>query len=232
MVANPFPTRSAWQKDKKALNIPDKVIKGVSYGEKMDALNKRFAKAGLGNLSMTNLAAAVQLFDEGTTLVDAWIKGATALKPQAFGGAPKQTKAIEHVKEQKKLIDTFGREIKTTKDPFISSRKNFDKCRDAFKAMLQNPTSSNVDDLFAQGIRNWLGAPFNIARKQGYKGTPEVNKLLDDYADICDKWNGPILLEGKVKDIAEDDTLRKEFIDDMEKAMKIGARILGITKAA
>jgi len=43
----------------------------------------------------------------------------------------------------------------------------------------------------------------------------------------CRSQNGP-----HARDIAEDDTLRKEFIDDMEKAMKIGARILGITKAA
>jgi hypothetical protein len=43
----------------------------------------------------------------------------------------------------------------------------------------------------------------------------------------CRSQNGP-----HARDIAEDATLRKEFIDDMEKAMKIGARILGITKAA
>jgi hypothetical protein len=232
MVDNPFPTRSEWQKDKKTLKIPDKVIKGVSYGEKMDGLHKRFDKSGLANLSMTNLSAANQLFDEGTQLVDAWIKGATALKPDAFGGAQNQSKAIAHVKEQKKLIDTFGRQIKATKDPFISSRHNYDKCLNAFKAMLKNPTTGNLDTLFAQGIRNWLGAPFNIARKQGYKGTPEVNKLLDDYAEICDKWNGPILLEGKTQKIVDDAALRKQFIDDMERAMKIGARILGITKAA
>lgn len=232
MVDNPFPTRSAWQKDKKTFKIPDKVIKGVSYGEKMDALHKRFDKAGLANLSMTNLAAANQLHDEGTKLIDAWIKGATALKADAFGGAQNQTKAIEHVKAQKKLIDTFERNIKVTKDPFISSRKNYDKCLNAFKAMLKNPTLNNLDTLFGQGIRNWLGAPFNIARKQGYRGTPEVNKLLDDYAEICDKWNKQILLKGRGQKIVDDDTLRKQFTDDMERAMKIGARILGITKAA
>jgi hypothetical protein len=56
-----------------------------------------------------------------------------------------------------------------------------------------------------------------------------VVKLLNDYEKLAAKWNS---LQGSngPSTLAADPSQRTKFITDMEEAMKIAVRILGVTK--
>jgi hypothetical protein len=240
MGDNPFPTRKEWQDEKKKYGIPDKVIKAGKFGDKLETLHMRFDADKLKIVTIAKVPKVQALVKDATKLYDEWLQGAAKLKPEAFKGGtatkdPKQAqaKAIERVKMFKKWVQNMANEAKEVKDPFISVRANYDNCLDAMKKVMAHPNdpakdATAIQVLYSQGIRNWIGAPFHKAVTT-YRGEPEVYKLLQDYEKLAAKWNhlqgsnGPTALAG-------DAPKRAEFVTDMQDAMKIAVRILGITK--
>lgn len=230
MAQNPFITRADWKKEKDKYGIPDKVIKSGSFGEKMEGFRKKFDAAGFSNITMAKVPAALDLAKEANKLFDEWLGAADKLKPDAFkGAAGNKAKAIERVKMYKKWVQNLENQVKATKDPFISSRMNYDKCLAYMKNAMAHPDdSAALQKLYSQGIRNDLGAPFHAALAT-YKGDPEVLKLLNDYETAAKKWHATMQGGGPAT-VAADPAQRKKFIEDMQDAMKIGVRILGHTK--
>jgi hypothetical protein len=236
MGINPFITKKEWQEEKKKYGIPDNIIKGGKFGDKMDALQKRFDAERLKFVTAPKVPAALALVKDANKLFDEWLAGAEKLKPEAFKASkvtkdPKQakTKAIDRLKWYKSLIKNMENEAKEAKDPFISVRMNYDKCLAAMKKAMAHPDdASAIQTLYSQGIRNWIGAPFHTAVTT-YRGEPEVVKLLNDYEKIAAKWNS---LQGSngPSTLAADPVKRKVFLKDMEDAMKICVRILGVTQ--
>jgi hypothetical protein len=235
MGENPFITKKEWQDEKKKYGIPDKVIKAGKFGDKLDALQKRFEAEKLKFVSPAKAPKALALAKDARKLYDEWLQGAAKLKPEAFKGGtvkdPKQAreKAIARVEMLKKWVQNMENEAKESKDPFISVRANYDKCLAAMKKAMAHPDDpSAIQVLYSQGIRNWIGAPFH-KQVTAWRGEPEVVKLLNDYEKLAAKWNhlqgsnGPTAL-------AADPTKRKEFLTDMQDAMKIAVRVLGVTK--
>ena len=236
MGENPFITRKEWQVEKKKYGIPDKVIKSGKFGDKVELLQKRFEAEKLKFVSPAKVPAALALVKDATKLYDEWLQAAAKLKPEAFKGAtatkdPKQAKekAIARVEMLKKWVQNIANEAKEVKDPFVSVRANYDKCLNAMKKAMAHPDDpSAIQVLYSQGIRNWIGAPFH-KQVTTWRGEPEVGNLLKDYEKLAAKWNhlqgsnGPTTL-------AADPVKRKEFLTDMQDAMKIAARVLGVTK--
>jgi hypothetical protein len=174
---------------------------------------------------------------DANALYKEWLEGAKKLKPEAFKGSQVEkkdpvkakAKAIARIEWYQSLLKNIENEAKEAKDPFISVRMNYDKCLDAMKKVMAHPDdASAIQTLYSQGIRNWIGAPFHKAVTT-YKGDPEVVKLLNDYEKIAAKWNS---LQGSngPSTLAADPQERTKFINDMEEAMKIAVRILGVTK--
>ena len=235
MGDNPFLTRKEWQADKAKYGIPDKIIRSGKFGDKMEALHKRFEADKLKFVTMAKVPAAMALAKDAGKLFDEWLAGAKKLKPEAFKGSKEiaakdaKVKAIARVEMLKKWSTNMENEAKAVKDPFISVRMNYDKCLAAMKKVMAHPDDpSAIQVLYSQGIRNWIGAPFH-KEVTTWKGDAEVKKLLDDYEKLAAKWNhlqnnnGPTTL-------AADVNKRKEFITDMQDAMKIAVRVLGVTK--
>jgi hypothetical protein len=230
MAGNPFMTKSDWKKEKDKYGIPDKVIKSGSFGEKMDGFHKRFDSSGFSNITMPKVAAALALVKEANKVFDEWLAGAAKLKPEAFkGDKANKAKAIERVTWYKKLVQNLENQVKATKDPFVGARMNYDKCMTAMKNAMAHPDdSAALQTLYSQGIRNWLGAPFHAALNT-YKGDPQVLAALNDYEQAAAKWHSTMQGAGPAT-VAADPVQRKQFIEDMQDAMKIGVRILGLTR--
>jgi hypothetical protein len=230
MAQNPFITRADWKKEKDKYGIPDKVIKSGSFGEKMEGFRKKFDASGFSNITMPKIPAALDLVKEANKLFDEWLSAADKLKPDAFKGNPgNKAKAIERVKMYKKWVQNLENQVKATKDPFISSRMNYDKCLAYMKNAMAHPDdSAALQKLYSQGIRNDLGAPFHAALAT-FKGDPEILKLLNDYEAGAKKWHSTMQGGGPAI-VAGDPVQRKKFIEDMQDTMKIGVRILGLTK--
>lgn len=92
-IQNPFITREEWQKAKKDYGVPDKVVK-YSFGEKMEALKKKFDKEGFANMTVTQIPAVLALVKEGERLINEYQKALKALAP---GKVTKKTKAVERL---------------------------------------------------------------------------------------------------------------------------------------
>lgn len=231
MAQNPFMTRAEWQQEKTKYGIPDKIIKSGSFGDKMEGFRKKFDASGFSNITMAKVPAALDLVKQANSLFDEWLNAAAKVKPEAFKGAKdNKTKAIERVKWYRKLVENLENQVKATKDPFISARMNYDKCLAQMHAALAHPDDAGaIQNLYSQGIRNYLGAPFHAAVTT-YKGDPEVVKLLGEYEKLAAGWNAKMQMNGGPAQVAGNPTERKKFLDDMQDAMKIGVRILGITR--
>jgi hypothetical protein len=228
MPGNPFMSREDWKQEKVKYGIPDKVVKSGSFGEKMGQFRKQFETGGFSHMTAPKIPAALALVKAANTVFDEWLAGATKLKPEAFkGDKANKDKAIARVKWYKGLVGNLENQVKATKDPFISARMNRDKCWDAYKKAVAAPDDANkIAVLYSQGIRNWLGAPFHGALDT-YKGDAAVVKLLKDYEQVAAKWNK---LQKGTAGVAADPSERKTFFADMQLAMRIGDKILAMTK--
>jgi hypothetical protein len=236
MGINPFEAKTEWAKIKKKYAIPDRVIKGGSFGDKMELLRKRFDAEKLTNVTAPKINAARDLAKDGNALFDEWLKAAALLKDEKFKGGEKKDKtgkankqaAVDRVKMYKKWVGDLANQVAAVKDPFVSSRRDYDKTFQAMKQVMAHPDDATaIQTFYSQGIRNWLGAQFHVAVQTYRGGDPEIVKLLNDYEHLAAKWNS---LQKGTAELAADPVKRKEFLEDMQDAMKIGARILGKTK--
>jgi hypothetical protein len=230
VTENPFMTRADWKKEKTKYGIPDKVIKSGSFGEKMEGYHKKFDSAGFSNITTAKVAGALDLVKEANKTFDDWLGGADKLKPEAFkGDKANKAKAIDRVKMYKKWVQNLENQVKTTKDPFVSARVNYSKCLAYMQAAMAHPdNSAALQKLYSQGIRNDLGAPFHAALTT-YKGDPEVLTLLTEYEALAKKWNSTMQGGGPAT-VAANPVQRAKLLSDMQEAMRIGVRILGVTK--
>jgi hypothetical protein len=229
MAQNPFPTRAKWKEEKAKYGIPDKVIKSGSFGEKMDALSKKFQTSGLSKVDASNVQVARTLVKQGNALLDEWLNAAGKLQPTAFkGAAGNKAKAIACVKQYKDFVAVLENQADVVKDPFINARKNYQACHKLMTAAMAHPDDPKaLSNFYSQGMRNHLGAPFRAALKI-YTGNTELVQLLNSYDALVGKWN-TIQTQGAAG-VAADADRRKEFMEDMQEAMKLGVRILRITQ--
>jgi hypothetical protein len=233
MARNPFITRSEWQTTKAKYFIPDKIVSG-SFGEKMQKLYDKFEKEGLKNLTKPKVPIAMALVQEGRKVFDDWLSKAAKVKPESFNnkekkdGQKNKDGAINRVKYFRGCLQDLENNASVTKDFFAGSRANYNKCLDLMKTAMASPDSAKaLQELYSQGIRNHIGAQFHAALTQ-YAGTEEVMKELNKYEQLAGKWNH---LQGSgTADLANDPVKRVEFLKDMQDAMRIGVRILGLTK--
>jgi hypothetical protein len=196
----------------------------------MDGCRKKFDTSGFSNMTMPKVPAALALVAEANKVFDEWLAGAAKLKPEAFKGAKdNKAMAIDRVKWYKSMAQNLENQVKATKDPFISARANYDKCLAALKQAMAHPDdAAALNTLYSQGIRNWLGAPFHGALNT-YKGDQQVVTLLTQYEQAPPKWHKTMQGNGAAA-VAADPVQRKQFLEDMQDTMKIGVRILGVTK--
>lgn len=85
-----------------------------------------------------------------------------------------------------------------------------------------------LQDLYSQGMRNHLGAVFHETLTTYKGGVARVSELLKDYEEGLKKWHSSMQGAGP-STIAKDPVKRKEFVEDMEKALKMGKEILDLT---
>lgn len=228
MPGNPFITREDWRKDKVTYGIPDAVIK-VSFGEEMQKLYDKYEKAGLkGALTPAKVPAARDLIKAGNKLIDDFLVG---LKSDKIAKKVKNKDgAVKRLELYKSWLDGLERACKGAVDVFAGPRHNYATCVTQLEQAKKTPTDANaLQTLYSQGMRNHLGATFHAALNTYKGGVARVTELLNDYEEALKKWHDSMQGAGP-STIAKSPAKRKEFVEDMEKALKMGKEILDLTK--
>lgn len=225
MPQNPFESHAQWKVVKQKYGIPDNVIKGGKFGVKMEGLKTKFDKLGLKVITKPKVPVAQELVKEANKLFNEWLTAADKLKPEKFKD---KNGAINKVKMYQKWVKDLENNIATVKDYFAGPRANYSKCVDLYKTAVSDPSVSKaLQELYSQGIRNHLGAKFHEGVTQ-YKGEEDVINLLKSYEQLAAKWND--LQKTGTEGLAKDKVKRVEFLKDMQECIKIGTKILDLTK--
>jgi hypothetical protein len=223
MPFNPLKTRADWQKIKKQYGIPDRIIKGGSFGEKMEKLQKKFESLGLGKITNANANAALAFVKAAEPLVDEWLTAANKLKPTAFKD---RTKAIEKVKDMKKGLNNVRELAEAALNPIGMSKANWKKFDALWVAARRDPKNADkAHTMYNDGIRNYIGQGFHDAYKMKavLNLAPAVSAKIDQYEKIAARWNH---LQSSAQVLADDDQVNAKFWLDMIKAKKLGAEII------
>jgi len=224
-IDNPFITRDEWQKDKKKYGVPDKVVK-YSFGEKMEALKKKFDKDGFANMTVPQIPAALALVQEGERLIDEYLKALKALAP---GKVTNKTAAVDRLNFYKNCIHGLVDRTKGIRDPYLGARNNYQECFALMQKALQHPDDpAALEKLYSNGMRNHLGQSFHGEFKAN-RATGELRNLLQQYEDLMAEWHDMQDDDGP-GNVAGDPARRKQFMSDMTEGMRIAVRILALTK--
>ncbi len=235
MPSNPFITRAEWQKEKEKYAIPDKVV-SYSFGAKLDSFHKEFDNGKMTNLTTRNVGEAQDLASRGKAAFSEYSKALAKLKPEAFKhktlkGDECKSKALARLQMLAGFVDGLDRAAMGVKDPFVGARKNYDTCVKMLAHAIKNPQdSAALQNLYSQGMRNHLGAPFHAALNT-FKGEKAVLDLLHEYEQLLAKWHSQMQGEGPSA-LAKDLKEVKAFLVDMQQAMHVGVDILKKTKPA
>ena len=130
----------------------------------------------------------------------------------------------------KSWLDGLERACKGAVDVFAGPRHNYATCVTQLEQAKKTPTDANaLQTLYSQGMRNHLGATFHAALNTYKGGVARVTELLNEYEEALKKWHDSMQGAGP-STIAKSPAKRKEFVEDMEKALKMGKEILDLTK--
>ena len=227
MPGNPFIKREDWRKDKVTYGIPDAVIK-VSFGEEMQKLYDKYEKAGLkGPMTLKKVPAARELIKAGNKLIDDFLVG---LKSDKIAKKVKNKDgAVKRLELYKSWLDGLERACLGAVDVFAGPRHNYPLCVTLLSEAKKDPSDAKaLQDLYSQGMRNHLGAVFHAALTTYKGGVPRVTELLKDYEEALKEWHSSMQGAGP-STIAKNPVKRKEFVEDMEKPLKMGKEILDLT---
>src|SRR5262249_53867174 len=154
-----------------------------AHGRKDGKAAQEIRRRGAHESHKPKLPIAMQLVKDGRKLFDEWLTAAAKLKREAFNneekkdGQENKDGAINRAKYFRGLLQDLENNAIQTKDFFVGSRANYDKCHALLKTAMANPADSKaLQELYSQEIRNHIGAQFHAAPTQ-YKGaSPEVMK--------------------------------------------------------
>lgn len=226
---NPYPTHKEWKAEKKKYGIPDKVVK-YSMGAKLGSFSKEFDKSDFtNNLTLQTLPLAEKLHDDSKKVYNEYLSAVNKLDTKKFKHKTLtsdqcKAKTTELLKTYLDRLASFKAVMETVSDPFARPRVNIAKAKKLLKEAIEDKEDkAKISTMYSNGMRNDLGVFFNEAAKEYKKKTitltPEVAELIANYNKIMEKWNSPIDMQ-KVD----------ELLEDMQKAMSIGEKILEITK--
>lgn len=225
-MPNPFWTREDWRKKKTTYGIPDAVLK-YSIGEKLQKLHDAYEKVAPGRITKRNAAAAQKVLSDGFSAITDIKNGLNQYKDQKK--IKDKAGALNQLAELEKLLKSAENACKGATDEFANSRDKVRKAEEYLNTARQHPdVAEHLERCYGQGMRNDLGSDFNKFMGK-YPANKEVENLLISYKGLMEKWYGPMLKQSAEK-TAQDPVKRKEFIEDMEKALTTGKAILEKTK--
>jgi hypothetical protein len=215
-------TRKAWQLEKKKYGIPDRVIRGGSFGEKMEKLQKRFDSLGLRDITDKNAKAGLSFADDCDVLLDEWLAAANKRKTTDFKD---RAKAIAEVESYKVSVDIVRTMSEEKLNPIGKSKKGWRAFQELWTDAVHNPDDiAKLHTMYSQGIRNALGKGIHDAHKMKdvLNLAPALSAKIAEYEKIATRWNK---LQESAKMLADDAT-RAKFWTDMKKLVKLATDII------